>query len=85
MTKKETLKRLTTELSRRGITNPITLAAVLHVIKKKFKLKSLESQITMVVGAWKWDRDDLRKQPKYVLDLLHYFIFIPLPKQHVKR
>ena len=81
MTKNETLNRLTAEFARRGITSPITLATVLELLKKKFKMKSVEHQITAMVCAWKWDRDDLRKQPKYCIALVNYFVFIPLPKK----
>jgi hypothetical protein len=80
MTKKQKINRLSTYFYRRGYMQPITLGSVLNELKKKFKLKELGMRELYVVGGWRYNKDDLRCQPKYCVDLVYYLIFIPLPR-----
>jgi len=59
----------------------VRLVDVLLYVKKKFKLKSFTPQLQMIVAAWKWTRDDLRRQPEYCIYLVYYFVFVPCIKQ----
>jgi len=58
----------------------ITLCVILDFIKRKFKLEELTPQVLLIIGLWRYNKNDLRHQFGPCVDLVYYFVFVQLPK-----
>lgn len=55
----------------------ITLCTILNFLKKRFKLKELTNRELYVIGGWRYNKDDIRFQYRYTVDLVYYLVFLP--------
>jgi hypothetical protein len=65
----------------------ITLCDLLYYLKKKFKLKALTQRELMLIGMWRYNYNDLRKQRNYCIEYVYYLVnvIIPKPKKDGKK
>lgn len=67
---------------------PITLCQILAYLKVKFRLEELTPRELFLVGAWRYNANDLRRQFTPCIDFILYLVLTPSPygsRKHIKK
>lgn len=80
MTNKQKLEHLIRFFTgRMNLPEPVTLSKVIIALKNKYGLTELTAREFWVIGAWRYKKNDLRKQHPKAISFIHYLLTTPLP------